>query len=48
MVISWRLGGEMVSTLGWNARDVGSIPALGTIFHIFITPQDSNILSVGK
>ena len=28
----------MVSTVAWNARDVGSIPALGTIFPIFITP----------
>ena len=28
----------MVSTLAWNGRDVGSIPALGTIFPIFITP----------
>ena len=26
------------STLAWNARDVGSVPALGTIFPIFITP----------
>ena len=26
------------STLAWNARDVGSIPALSTIFPIFITP----------
>ena len=30
-------GGAMVSTLVQNARDVGSIPALGTIFSIFIT-----------
>ena len=26
------------STLAWNARDVSSSPALGTIFPIFITP----------
>ena len=26
------------STLAQNARDVGSIPALGTIFPIFVTP----------
>ena len=25
------------STLAWNARDVGSIPGLGTLFPIFIT-----------
>ena len=28
----------MVSTLAWNARDVGSIPAIDIIFPIFITP----------
>ena len=28
----------MVSSLARNARDVGSIPALGEIFSIFITP----------
>ena len=33
-----RLDGEIVSTLAQNARDVGSIPALGAIFPIFITP----------
>ena len=27
----------MVNTLAQNARDVGAIPALGTIFPIFIT-----------
>ena len=27
----------MSSTLTWNARDLGSIPALGAIFPIFIT-----------
>ena len=31
------LGGVMVSTLAQNARDVGSIPALGAIFPSFIT-----------
>ena len=29
----------MVSTLAWNATDVGLIPALGTISPIFITPM---------
>ena len=29
----------MVSTLAWNARDVGWIPTLGTIFSIFLTPM---------
>ena len=29
----------MVSTLAWNDRGVRSIPALGTIFPIFITPM---------
>ena len=33
------LGGVMVSTLAWNARNVRSIPALGTIFLVFITPM---------
>ena len=37
MVISGSLGGEMVSTLAWNARDVCSIPTVGTIFPMFIT-----------
>ena len=31
------LGGLMASTPAWNARDVGSIPALGAIFPILIT-----------
>ena len=30
----------MVSTLAWNARDVGLVPALGTIFPIFITAMN--------
>ena len=30
--------GVMISTLDWKGRDVCSIPALGTIFPIFITP----------
>ena len=38
MVTSGSLGAVMVSTLAWNARDVGLIPALGTMFPIFITP----------
>ena len=32
MVRSGSLGGVNVATLAQNARDVGSIPALGTIF----------------
>ena len=31
------LGAEIVSTLTWNARDVGLIPNLGAVFPIFIT-----------
>ena len=31
----------MVSTLAQNARKVGSIPTLGTIFPIFITHYDT-------
>ena len=27
-----------VKTLAWNAKDMGSIPTLGTTFPIFITP----------
>ena len=38
MVISRSLDGVMVSTLARNARDVGSIHSLGTMFLIFITP----------
>ena len=34
MVTLGSLGGEIVSTLIQNARDVGSIPALGTIFAL--------------
>ena len=30
-------GGVMVTTLARNPRDVGSIPALGTILPIFLT-----------
>ena len=37
MVTPRSLGGVMISTLGQNVRDVGLIPALGTIFPIFIT-----------
>ena len=39
MAISRNLGGVMVSTLSLNQRDVGSIPALGTVFPIFTTPM---------
>ena len=38
VITSDSLGGEMVSTLAWNARDVGLIPILGSIFPIFIIP----------
>ena len=38
VVILVSICGVMVSTLAWNARDVGSIPALGTEFGSFITP----------
>ena len=38
MVTSGSLGDVMVSTLALNARDVCSIPTLGTIFPIFVTP----------
>ena len=41
VVISVSLGGERVSTMARNTRDVDSIPALGAIFHIFITPYDT-------
>ena len=34
-------GGVMVGTLVWNARDVGSISALGAIFPI--SPHDTTI-----
>ena len=34
VVTSMRPGGEMASTLVQDARDVGSIPTLGTIFPI--------------
>ena len=27
------------STLAWNAKDMGSSPALGTVFPIFIKPM---------
>ena len=38
-VTSGSLAGEMVSTLAQNARDLGLIPAVGTLFSIFITPK---------
>ena len=31
--------GVMVSPLAWNARDVGSIPVVGTIFPIFLLDE---------
>ena len=33
----------MASEQVWNARDMGSIPTLGTIFPIFINPYDNTI-----
>ena len=39
MVTAGSLGGVMVSTLTRNARDVGSISALGPVFPIFIIPM---------
>ena len=38
-VVSGSLVRVMVSTLVWNARVMGSIPPLGAIFPIFITPM---------
>ena len=38
METSGSLDGVMFSTLVQNARDMGSIPALGRIFPIFISP----------
>ena len=38
VVTAGTLGGVMVSTLVRNARDVGSISALGTRFPMSITP----------
>ena len=39
MMRSKRLGGVIVSTLALNARDMSSIPALGTIFPILVAPM---------
>ena len=38
MVTAGNIGGVMVSTLAGHASDVGSIPVLGTISPIFISP----------
>ena len=38
VMTSGRLGGVMVSILAQNARVVGSIPIIGTIFPILIIP----------
>ena len=40
-VTSGSLGDVMVSALVQSARDVGSIPAIGEIFPIFITPHNA-------
>ena len=37
------LGGVMVGMLAQNVRDVGSIPVLGMIFPIFITPTTHSL-----
>ena len=37
VVVLGNLGGVIVKALVWNARCVGSIPALGAVFPIFIT-----------
>ena len=39
MVTPGSLGGDVVSTLVQNARYVGLIPALGTVFPIWIPPM---------
>ena len=39
LVTSVNLGGVMVSTLARNARDEGSIVAIGALFPISITPM---------
>ena len=39
IVISGSLVGVIVDTLAHNTRDLGSIPALGTIFLIFSIPM---------
>ena len=46
VVRSWSLGGEMVSALAQNARDVGLIPAVGTLFPISLTPTTVGICHV--
>ena len=34
------------STLAWNAREVGSSPALGTVFPIFIPPTTMGAVTI--
>ena len=41
VVTAGSIGGVVVSTLAWNARDVDYIPALRAILPIFITPMPS-------
>ena len=36
-------GGEIVSALAWNARDVRLTPALGAIIPIFIIPLHGTV-----
>ena len=50
---SGSLGGVIVSTQVQNTRDVVSILALGAIFSIFITPNetgchDHNLVRIGQ
>ena len=39
VVTSGRIDGVMLSTLAWNAMEAVSIPAVGTLVIIFITPM---------
>ena len=48
MVTSGSLGGVMFSPLAWNARDVGSIPSVETIFPIVITALHWHTGDVGS
>ena len=46
MMTSGSLGSVIVSTLAWDARNVGSILTPGTIFHIFITPMTLVVMTM--
>ena len=45
MTIAPIVGGEMVSILAWNDRDIGSILVLCAIFHMVITPHDAGAVT---